>query len=443
METEISAWNKEKLLTLLAAMKTNICDQDMMKVYYRGMNKLDWARVAFPPYSPEACQEMWRRILQNINRTRTLTELIVEAEGKVIQLCQDQTVLSGSPKTRPTLQGAFFEANLAEFQKKHPGMKKHDLEKLIIAKFKSLPPEEKEKYKEKHKLALKEYKRKTSVLREQCGDDACGELKKPKRKKDSPFEESSEESEKDSLPPKPPGTGYHLFCREQKVTGGGRMRSWGTRWRGLTETQRNGYKMRCQELKIQHANDVRNYLLTLNKDKKKQLVNEKRLQRFKPLREEVIPFPGEPIVPPRSGNNLYLKEQMKLRPNSQKVSEYFRETCQMWRKLTSGQKAVYIERVKEMKHEYKQELQNWFETLTRAEQENYRRCKPTRLHFLSVSQRHDPGDDADDTEMSSKPSDSEDEEMEYSSSEEEVEPFSDSDEEEDEEDTGGIMFDIY
>nr|XP_046232636.1 nucleolar transcription factor 1-like [Scatophagus argus]XP_046232637.1 nucleolar transcription factor 1-like [Scatophagus argus]XP_046232638.1 nucleolar transcription factor 1-like [Scatophagus argus]XP_046232639.1 nucleolar transcription factor 1-like [Scatophagus argus]XP_046232640.1 nucleolar transcription factor 1-like [Scatophagus argus]XP_046232641.1 nucleolar transcription factor 1-like [Scatophagus argus]XP_046232642.1 nucleolar transcription factor 1-like [Scatophagus argus] len=83
MATEQSDWTKENLQKLFAAMKTSISEQNRMCAYSKGLKQMDWKRVAFPPFSPEACKEKWGEILQKMRKIRSLTELIAEAEDVV------------------------------------------------------------------------------------------------------------------------------------------------------------------------------------------------------------------------------------------------------------------------------------------------------------------------------------------------------------------------
>lgn len=62
-------WTKANLQKLLAAMKTSISENDRMRIFYQGMKSLDWNKVAFPPFSPEACQEKWKDILRKVSHT--------------------------------------------------------------------------------------------------------------------------------------------------------------------------------------------------------------------------------------------------------------------------------------------------------------------------------------------------------------------------------------
>lgn len=66
-------WTKENFQKLFAAMKSNIPKRYRMFAYSKAQKALDWKKVAFPPFSPEECQEKWGEILQKVNHTYTFS----------------------------------------------------------------------------------------------------------------------------------------------------------------------------------------------------------------------------------------------------------------------------------------------------------------------------------------------------------------------------------
>lgn len=65
-------WTKENLQKLLVAMKSNIPEQARQQAYNKCLKAVDWQSVAFPPFSPEACQEKWGKILQKVGLQQNL-----------------------------------------------------------------------------------------------------------------------------------------------------------------------------------------------------------------------------------------------------------------------------------------------------------------------------------------------------------------------------------
>lgn len=68
-----TGWTNANLQKLLAAMKTIIPKEDRGQAYTRGLKAMDWKTVAFPPFSPEACQKKWGEILQKVGHSLTLS----------------------------------------------------------------------------------------------------------------------------------------------------------------------------------------------------------------------------------------------------------------------------------------------------------------------------------------------------------------------------------
>lgn len=61
--TVATGWTKENLLKLCAALKSSIAHGNRKAAYSTGMKRVDWSQVAFPPFSPEACQQKWTEVL--------------------------------------------------------------------------------------------------------------------------------------------------------------------------------------------------------------------------------------------------------------------------------------------------------------------------------------------------------------------------------------------
>ncbi|XP_061765491.1 upstream-binding factor 1-like protein 1 isoform X2 [Nerophis ophidion] len=80
MNTE---WTNKNLRDLLTAIKTNISEKDSTKAYSHVLKKLDWEKVAFPPFPPKECQKMWKLLSQTMRKERTLTELVEEAAAEL------------------------------------------------------------------------------------------------------------------------------------------------------------------------------------------------------------------------------------------------------------------------------------------------------------------------------------------------------------------------
>ncbi|XP_044193127.1 nucleolar transcription factor 1-like isoform X3 [Thunnus albacares] len=461
METEESGWTKANLQKLLAAMKTNLSQNDRMRTFYQGMKSLDWDKVAFPPFSPEACQEKWKDMLRKMRKIRTLTELIVEAEDVISNPTLNQKIHPELPKAPTPANAIFYEENMAKFHKKYPKMDNRELLKLMMNKYVGLPDEEKAKYEEKYQRAKKEYERRMEKFREQYQEAPhCKRKTKRKRKKVSKdtsdqgeqcsedAEENNTKKSRDGLPPKPPHDGYSLFCKEQVgnmegVSGQAFVTVWAKRWQKLTDKQKSEYKTRSQELQREYSVKLNQYLSTFDADEQQRILDENNIKRPKPCKitkrqvKSVKTFPGEPKMPCRSGNVIFCKKQMEqIKEKVPNGRKRFVKVQQMWKELSTREKEGYKEQVNDNLRKYSKELQKWFETLTAAEQEGYRICNPSKCKYLDATRT-----ETNNTEVVYIPSDSEDEDIEDSSSDEEE---SDEEEEEEEDDDDDVlMFDIY
>ncbi|TDG98064.1 hypothetical protein EPR50_G00214090 [Perca flavescens] len=452
---EESGWTKASLQKLLAAMKTSIPEHDIMSAYTKGLKSVDWNVVAFPPFSPEACQEKWKEILQKMRKTRTLTELIVEAEDVISNPVKNMKIHPEFPKKPSPPNAIFYEENWAKFHEKHPNMSRRKVFRRLIKKYKALSDEEKAQYVEKSEAAMEGYRKKMQQFRKQYKLPPAREPKACQKRKrlsaDTPTQGEEGTTVAKDLPPKPPFNGYNLFCKEQRASmtgfsGNTYVSVWAQRWRDLTARQREEYSTRCRELKRQYSVMLNKYLMTFDKEEQQRILNEngiKRPHEHKSIVKKVArKLPGEPKMPSRSGNVIFCKNQMELLkekfPNS---NERFTKVNQMWHALSDREKERYKEEVCQKVNKYSMELQKWFKTLPAAEQEAYRIRNPSKLQFLIVNQMKN--DREEPCGAAYRPSDSEDEDIEDSSSDEEEEDNSDCYQVEEEEDNDVIMFKVF
>ncbi|XP_054623765.1 nucleolar transcription factor 1-like isoform X2 [Dunckerocampus dactyliophorus] len=431
-----TAWTKENLQKLLAAMKTNISEHDRMSAFYEVVKTLDWEKVAFPPFSPRDCQEKWKIVSQKMRKFRTLTELVDEAAD---ELSNPTIKLDPDPPKRPGPPNCiFYKENMDKYHEQNPGLNRQKLFSLIVNKYKALTDEEKAPYVEKYQRALEEYNKKIVELRKESitknsnitGGQQGVEKKKrnfteaPKGKRGR-WKKSLEESTGDALPAKPPTSGYSLFCKEQLASMDGVAKkhyvsTWAKRWRKLSDNEKNSYSTRCKKMKKDYAVKLNEYLSTLDRDEQLRITDENGIKRPKSVKntkvrlKSVKKYHGEPKKPLWSGNSIFCKEHMEQMEEIPNPMERFIQVSRMWNQLSNSEKSRYNSKVKENVRKYATELQKWFMTLPAEEQDDY---------------------------CASNSSDSEDEDMEVSSSDED-ERYRDDDEEE-EDDIGDTTFDMF
>ncbi|XP_049616022.1 upstream-binding factor 1-like protein 1 [Syngnathus scovelli] len=248
MDTGNKVWTSENLSKLVSAMKKNILDSDRMKTFSQGVKSLDWGKVAFPPFSPEDCRDRWRVVAHNMRKFRTLAELLDEAAD---ELSNTPRLVDSKPPKKPGHPSIiFYQENMYKYHEQHPSLTRKMLFKIITDKYKALTKEEKSPYVAKYQHALAQYKRK---LR----NEERTQLK----------EQSSEESTGDPQPPKPPISGYQLFCKEQMqsmedVPKRSYMVEWAKRWRELTNDERSSFRKRCEAMKTDYAQKMAHYRLS-------------------------------------------------------------------------------------------------------------------------------------------------------------------------------------
>ncbi|KAM8729259.1 nucleolar transcription factor 1-B-like isoform 2-T2 [Acanthopagrus schlegelii] len=397
---ESTEWTKENLQKLLAAMKTSYPEEYRHIAYTTGLKAVDWKKVAFPPFSPEACQNKWRKILHKMRKLRTLAELIDEAEEDIA----------------------------------NPAMNKEA------------------RYAEKCRLATEEHKRKMKVFRKQ--DPALVQQKKstPQKRKRVSAVTPNGKQPKDAidLPPKPPCNGYSIFCQEQLPSMAGissstYMSVWAERWKGLTKRERDAYSLKHTKLQRKYMNALYESVKSFSKEEKQRILNEHGIKAAKVDRQSHLRkrLPGEPKMPSRSGNVIFCQDQMELmREKFPNARERFRKVNQMWKELSDEEKLRYKEKVDKKLEKYSKKLQKWVKTLTPEEQDSYWERNPSKRRYLNPKSLKRK---SLVREVVYRPSDSEDEEIEVSDCEEPTNNLEEEEEEEEEEDNKDdvVIFDIY
>ncbi|KAM6898243.1 nucleolar transcription factor 1-like [Lycodopsis pacificus] len=443
---EVSGWTRENLQKLLAVMKTSIPENDRKHAYTRGMKNMDWSKVAFPPFSPEACKEKWGQILQKMVKTRTLTELLVEAEGVISNPGKNMMSHPEHPKKPAPPNAIFLEENRAKYIKKHPSMSRQKVFKNLVKKYQMLPDEEKAQYVEKFQLANKKYKRRMEVFSKQYTSLKYNTNRKRLSANTEAVKKVIEETE--GMPLQPPLSGYRLYCKEQHTSEKGSIGSnsiymLAQGWRDMTEEQQMTFNRRSAELNRRYHVQLNKYLMNFDTEKQQQILKESGIKR--PEKSTGIKrkdkIPGEPKMPSQSGSGVFFKKKMLLlKEKIPNVRDRFAMANKMWADLSAVQKQVYRKGVLEAIRKYPGKLQKWFEKLLAEEQQLYRTCNPSKIKYLDVSQMV-IRDIEEPRGAIYIPSDSEDEDAIDSSEEEESD--AECDEVEEEEDRESIAFNMY
>ncbi|KAF6735375.1 Nucleolar transcription factor 1 [Oryzias melastigma] len=412
-------WTPENLQKLFASLKASIPETEEASIYSRGLKRVDWEKVAFPPFSADQCREMWTSFMLNMRKVRTLKEIVEEAESLVSNPNTDDTIQPQFPKIPRPPNVLYFEKNLEKFQRRHPERDTQKLLKSASKKFNKLPEEEKAKYEEKYSLECAEYNKKMQSF---C-QNYPGFTPQKIKKRDLPASVKKSSEKHPDLPPKPPTNGYLLFCKEQSLSVRSLEKSrfikeWARRWRDLSQPQKKNYADRCRELNEEYNVKMNAYLERFDEETRQQFIEKNKItmsSKKKSARSRALKrWLDEPKMPSSSGNTIFIQEQMQLLKEKIPITnERFCEVNKMWKSLSEETKEEYKEKRKNKIQQYSEELQNWFLAMTPQKRKEYWKSNPSKRKYLGVNEKFRKD------MQSCKTSDSEDEEIVFSSSEEE------------------------
>lgn len=381
---ETTSWTQENLQKLLASLKESAPENKKTQTYIRGLNAVDWDKVAFPPFSAEECKEKWNSMMAKMRRYRSLPELLDEAEHVLSDPVQYKNIHPDVPKRPVTPKMAYIGQNISRYTKKHPGRPTGELTRKFSKMYDKLPDEKKAKYIRNFKLQYDEYSRRMLNF---CAENHLPLPRKSNSKRNAPEEGGEGCSREEGLPKKPPRHGRGLFLKEQSNIDGSSLgvsflKVMGERWRKMSKEQQQEYNKRCAKMKREYDAKLVEYINRLDETEKQRLIEEKKIKiRKKPLDRYVI-LPGEPKMPPRSGFIYFYKE------DSEKSSETLTRKGRMdlakknWYKLSAKKKNHYAIIIRKNMRKYKEDLQKWFETLAPTEKTDYLLRKPNKIQFL-------------------------------------------------------------
>uniref|UniRef100_A0A3Q1GR77 Nucleolar transcription factor 1-like n=1 Tax=Acanthochromis polyacanthus TaxID=80966 RepID=A0A3Q1GR77_9TELE len=450
VETQETGWTEADLQKLLVGMKDSIPENKKMNSYIIGLKSLDWNKVAFPPFSPEECKQKWTKMQEKMRKIRTLTELIVEAEDVIAnpgcnRKGKNCTKDAEDPPPKPP-QSGYVLFTKEQLMSMTGTSAKNKLE-VCGQRWQELSDKEKEKYrtnctelKRQYRIKLNAYLERFDIEKQQRILKENG-IKTPNKRK---REECTEDAE--GPPPKPPQTGYNMFCKEQlacmtNTSKTKEFRVCARRWRKLSKTEKEEYRRNCTELNRQYRIKLNEYLARFDIEKQQRILREngiKTPKQCKMMQDKRMELqPGEPKMPSLSGNVIFCQNQMKLLKNEiPNATQRFVQANRMWQDLSKKQKEHYKRKVDEKMETYSIELQKWFKTLTAEEQEDYLTRKPKKRQYLKTKKK----EDFVKKPHLCQPSDSEDDDIEFS--EEESCWYYEEDEDEEEEDEKDAMFEM-
>ncbi|KAM4715854.1 nucleolar transcription factor 1-like isoform 2-T2 [Anableps anableps] len=435
-EESATGWTSANLLKLVGCIRSNIPQSEKTRDCRTGLSAVDWEKVAFSPFSPEECQEKWKSMMEKMRKLRSLPELIAEAEEVVSNPLLHRKIHPELPKSPSPPKMVYMWKHFSKFKKKHPGLPMTKIVKMAFKKYDELPDEEKAKYEKKHALALEEYRRKMEDFRK---ENDLPMSRTSERKKRVP------DKDDEGLPEKPPPNAFSLFikghAKADKTLGACFIKDMGQRWRDLSETERQEYYTRYQEMKRNYYAKLMEYLDRFDETEKQQIIKEKGLslpKKDRPLRRML---PSEPKMPSQAGFVYFAKDQMTfLKKKISNHADRLAKAKKLWYKLPTKEKERYKEQIRSNMKRYSEDLQKWFETLTSEEQTEYLKQKPNKLQFLEARKQIAHGREE---LLLCQPSDSEDEDIVVFNSEEERDNWSSYEDENGVDEEDGDLFQMY
>lgn len=285
--TQEPVWTKSDLQALLNGMQKNIQKCDERTPYSRAKKTFDWKRVAFRSFSAEICRRKWEDIERNIQKTRSLSELIKEAEGAIEAPSsrKDFLIHPDFPKKPNPPNSIFFQKEHANFAKLHPNLRKTGLMKLVNQEYNKLPAHQKAKYTKLFQLATEEYEHKKKQFRNQypMGQNVRGpshqkfkhqkhqNSKRPVANDEGPPVKRKKHFECE--PKKPPITSFAVFCSEEmellkdKVPNAKyRLMKVSPLWQNLPVTEKECYQKMARDNIQEYSVKLQEWLRTLSEE---------------------------------------------------------------------------------------------------------------------------------------------------------------------------------
>uniref|UniRef100_A0A3B5ABQ7 Putative upstream-binding factor 1-like protein 3/5 n=1 Tax=Stegastes partitus TaxID=144197 RepID=A0A3B5ABQ7_9TELE len=277
METEEPGWTRADLQKLLGAMKASIPENEKMDCYTNGLKRLDWNKVAFPPFSPEACKQKWTNMLKKMSKVRTLTELIVRAEDVIAdpahnrkgeEFTEDEEGLP--PRPPPAGYNLFCKEQLMCMT----GSSGKTKVKACAQRWRVLSSTEKDKYRTNCKELNRQYRMKLNEYLQRFDKEKQEQIlkkngiKRPKKRK-SRNEESLVE-EPPGEPKMPSLSGNVIFFKNQmellkeKIPGPKERLAEASRmWMDLSTKQKEYYAIKVDEKKKKYSLELQKWFKTL------------------------------------------------------------------------------------------------------------------------------------------------------------------------------------
>lgn len=359
------SWSLEELGQLVGNLAQCLPANDLVK-YSTMVEKVDWERVRFGPYSAAQCKDKWAQLMQKLRRYRTLTDLVGDAREwlKHPWLPGNGTARRqrhpGLPKKPLTPYFRYFLEKREKYAKDHPQLSMTELAKLISNKFQELPDKKKQKYKESFDRDNDVYKM---------------ELKKFKKENPDAFPDANSKQHPAGAPPpmsapEKPQTPIQLFTVDRlkkpdlaKLDKREAHEEIRKQWAELSDGKRLKWIRRALQDQQRYELEVAEYSQAFPdfKAATKPILS-KAEQEFKDKCD------GKPERPPNSGYSLFSRimlRQLKDVPAKEKMAEI----SQLWKNLSQGERDSYNKQATKANAKYKEKYAAYLSNLPEEERQ--------------------------------------------------------------------------
>ncbi|XP_021163762.2 nucleolar transcription factor 1 isoform X2 [Fundulus heteroclitus] len=320
-------------------------------------------------------------VVAQMRRYRSLPELLDEAEAVFSHRASLVDIHPEHPKPPTPPKMRYVWKKMSKYRKKHPDVTIGQIVKILSKKYETLPDEKKDKYVQKHLLECGEYSRKKLTF--------CQENHLPLPR--SALDNGGEGCSRDEGPPeKPPPHGRALFLKElskadRAAFGNRLLKVMSERWKEMSENEKQKYKRRCEKMKREYNAKLIKYLDRFNEEEKQRFMAANKIKLSKKPLDRYMRRPGEPTMPARSGFIYFFKEQSEHLSKNIPHKERMGMARKLWYALSAKEKRRYGKIIQENLEKYREDLQNWFQTLTPKEKGDYLKRKPSMEVYLKTS----------------------------------------------------------
>ncbi|XP_067665341.1 nucleolar transcription factor 1-like [Haliotis asinina] len=373
-------WPAGDILQLFEMIEGVLPKPDVLR-YTRCVEKINWENVKFGEYSSQDCADVFNLMLKRVRQHQTATDLL---NNMKCMYERHPRLLQGNvqrmPKKPKSVFSLFMTEKYKKLQKKNPNMNNSELLKTVAAQYKNLSVKKRQKYQDRFNQNMEAYKEELAKFKEDNPELALPEMKAPKCQTPlSMFLEDRISRLMDADPD-----------LKHKEASDAAMRKWKKlkekkhlKWiRRAVKAFEEDYKPKCADYQRTHTAFV-----------PRSTCLKKSEQNLLDVAE------GKPIKPPKSGLGAYQKTRWaELSGSGKSFSDIGSEIIREWKQMSSEEKGVYNNKVKQAKTDYAIAYKNYLQTLSPEKRQTMLMNEKGKVpdHTVSTSSDDVNGDVADD-----------------------------------------------